>query len=667
MATRLLYLAAFFLFRLPLSFSEGDASSMESVPDLQKQMYTVLEGYPCVRLLNLSGEIGCANPGRDKVVAPIVRFSNSTRLTWPSAVVLSVDEMEGFFKRVSNDLDFAQNVGGVLVESVSSSQKILGLSPDQKFPQAKFSPYQNISYEWNPLGAGIMWNSYQFPVFLLSVSSSLSVQKLSASNEKREKAYTAHVAEFDLVMQTTKSGTRDSQSCIEEQTCLPLGGYSVWSSLPPMNASQSDQSKGVILAVASMDSASFFRDKSLGAESSVSGLIALLVAVDALSHVDGLANSSRQLVFLFLTGEAWGYLGSRRFLHELDLHSDSVSGLNETSIEMVLEVGSVGKGLNQGAKKFYAHTARASSVINETLNALKQAGDSLDSNQITISPASTANPGIPPSSLMAFLRKNSQTPGVILEDFDTAFTNNFYHSHLDDLSNINASSVADAATIIARTLYVLASGKNLSNSALGTVNVNESLVQELMGCLLSCEPGLSCALVKSYISPSTACPSHYAGVLLGEPSSTPYPSDVDDTSRFLWNFLADKTSIWRQNVSSACSGNCTNEGEVCIKAETDKKGVCVISTTRYVPAYSTRLKFESGSWKVLPPNSSDPMGMADPVWTESNWDLIGLRAYTVQDSMYDHFVLLVGVSITVLAYVAIVTTRTFITKALKRD
>lgn len=43
-----------------------------------------------------------------------------------------------------------------------------------------------------------------------------------------------------------------------------------------------------------------------------------------------------QLVFLFFTGEAWGYLGSRRFLYELDLHSDSVSGLNETSVEMVI-------------------------------------------------------------------------------------------------------------------------------------------------------------------------------------------------------------------------------------------------------------------------------------------------------------------------------------------
>lgn len=26
----------------------------------------------------------------------------------------------------------------------------LGFSPVEKFPQAKFAPYKNISYEWNP-------------------------------------------------------------------------------------------------------------------------------------------------------------------------------------------------------------------------------------------------------------------------------------------------------------------------------------------------------------------------------------------------------------------------------------------------------------------------------------------------------------------------------------
>lgn len=42
-----------------------------------------------------------------------------------------------------------------------------------------------------------------------------------------------------------------------------------------------------------------------------------------------------QLVFVVFTGEAWGYLGSRRFLVELDQHSDAISGLNHTLVETV--------------------------------------------------------------------------------------------------------------------------------------------------------------------------------------------------------------------------------------------------------------------------------------------------------------------------------------------
>lgn len=45
---------------------------------------------------------------------------------------------------------------------------------------------------------------------------------------------------------------------------------SVWSALQPINTSSSDQGKPVILTVASMDSASFFRDKSIGADSPIS-------------------------------------------------------------------------------------------------------------------------------------------------------------------------------------------------------------------------------------------------------------------------------------------------------------------------------------------------------------------------------------------------------------
>ncbi|XP_050270062.1 nicastrin [Quercus robur] len=664
----LFLLLLLFNFHFRLSFSDGDSNSMESVPDLQKSMYKVIDGYPCVRLLNLSGPIGCSNPGRQVVVAPIVRYQNATQLSQSSSILVSLDDFQSFITRIWNDSSFASNIAGVIVESGTEIQnKLKGFSPAHKFPQAEFAPYQNTNYEWNPIGSGIMLNAYNFPVFLLSESSTLTLEEAATNNEKSMKAFTADVAEFDLVMQTTKAGTHDSESCLKEGACLPLGGYSVWSSLPPINVSSSEQFKPVILTVASMDSASFFRDKSLGADSPISGLISLLAAVDALSRVDGLDDLTKQLVFIVFTGEAWGYLGSRRFLHELDLQSDAVSGLNNSLIEMVMEIGSIGKGFNQGVNKFYAHKTGASSATNETLDALEQAQDSLKSEHIICSVANASNPGIPPSSLMTFLQKNSHTSGVVLEDFNSVFSNKFYHSHLDDTSNINSSAVVAAASLVARTLYILASDNNtLSSSALTAINVNVSLVEELMGCLLGCDPGLSCNLVKNYISPTNTCPSHYVGVILDEPSSTPNLGYVDDVSRFLWNFLADRTSIPRENSSSTCSKGCNN-GEVCVRAETEGKGVCVISTTRYVPAYSTRLKFDSEAWIVLPPNSSDPMGMVDPVWTESNWNAIGLRVYTVQNGAYDNLVLLGGMAITVLAYLAIVITRAFITKSLKRD
>lgn len=670
MATDLPCLLPFLLFlfisHFPLSFS-GSVNSMESVPDLTKSMYVDFDGYPCVRLLNLTGEIGCSNPGRDKVVAPVVRYKNVNEVSKPSAVLVSLDEFLELIGRISNDSSFAKNIGGVLVEQGMDSQiKLKGFSPDQKFPGAEYAPYKSINYEWNPIGSGMMWKAYSFPVFLLTEGGAQLVQEVAMNNEKKRNDYTADVVEFDSVMQTTKSGTHDSESCLQEQTCFPLGGYSVWSSLPPINNSSTNHSKPIILTVASMDSASFFRDKNLGAESPISGLIALLAAVDSLSHVNGLDDLGKQLVFSVFTGEAWGYLGSRRFLFELDLQSEAVNGLNSSLIETVIEIGSVGKGFSQGNSTFFAHTAAVSLATNETLNALKHARDSLEN--ITVSSASTLNPGIPPSSLMAFLKKNPSTSGMVLEDFDTSFSDKFYHSHLDDMSNINSSAIVAAASLVARTLYILASDdKNLSSTALDAINVNASLVEELMSCLLDCEPGLSCELVKSYIVPTNQCPNHYVGVILGEPSSNPYLGYVDDVSRFIWNFLADRTSSSMEDASSDCSKECSNKGGVCIKAEVDGKGVCAISTTRYVPAYSTRLNYESGTWRVLPSDSSDPMGMVDPVWTESNWDTIRLRVYTVQDAAFDRLVLLAGITITVMAYLAIVLTRAYIAKALKRD
>ncbi|OAY75320.1 Nicastrin [Ananas comosus] len=628
----------------------GAIGTLESVPDLEKAMYLNMESFPCVRLLNLSGEIGCANPGNEKIIAPIVRFGNNhDQLDRSSAVFLPLELMQRF-RVISN---FPKKLLAFWLSPVVSRIIHLGSRLLKSF-------HKLILHHIRTTGSGIMWNRYNFPVFLLSAQSTLILQEIANNDAENNNKYPAHVAEFDLVMQTTKVGTHDSESCLKEQSCLPLGGYSVWSSLPPINASLMKPLKPVVMAIASLDSASFFRDRSLGADSPISGLIALLTAVDALSNVEGLDKLKKQLVFAVFTGEAWGYLGSRKFLQELEMGTDSVNGLNNTLVEQVLEVGSVGKGLVQGGTTFYAHAGGKSSLTKEILSALQSASISLGSDNVKVKTADTSNPGIPPSSLMTFLRKSSSTSGVVLEDFDSSFINRFYHSHLDDPSNINSSSIAAAAALVAP------GDLPLNLMALNSIKVNVSLVDELIGCLLTCEPGLSCGIVRKYISPSNICPCHYVGVFLDSPPDTQFPQYADDTSRFVWNFLADRTSI-KRDTSSSCAGECSNVGEICIGVEIEGKGRCVKSTTRYVPAYSTRLKFEDNWWHVLPPNSSDPMGAVDPIWTESFWNTIGLRVYRVQSATYDRIILVGGMSITITSYIAVIAVRAYLAKAVKRD
>ena len=96
---------------------------------------------------------------------------------------------------------------------------------------------------------------------------------------------------------------------------------SVWASLPPIKNGSTEHPKPIILAITSQDSASFFRDRSIGSDSPISvswywfyivefillvwikkyfsgysqGLIALLTAVDALSHIHDLSNLKKQV------------------------------------------------------------------------------------------------------------------------------------------------------------------------------------------------------------------------------------------------------------------------------------------------------------------------------------------------------------------------------------
>ncbi|KAH7352865.1 hypothetical protein KP509_19G068000 [Ceratopteris richardii] len=476
-----------------------------------------------------------------------------------------------------------------------------------------------------------------------------------------------NVAEFDLVMQTTKVGTSTSEACLSASSCLPLGGYSVWSSLPPISSSSS---KEIVLVITSMDSASIFRDTTLGADSPLSGLVALLASLDALANISSPENWNRQLVVAVFTGEAWGYLGSRQFLNQLSSGGSSVQGLDQSRIYQILEVGSVAQAMDN---VFYAHFQNEGSAATvEILEALQVAATSLNSAsaEVLVNNASDTNPGIPPSSLMPFVHANKSMSGVILTEFNSVYMNKYYHSSMDISGQINTSTIAVAASLVARTLYILASGQsNITSSVADLLTVNESLIEQLVSCLLTCNPGMSCDLVSGFITPSQTCPNHYVGVFTGDPSESPITENIDDTARFIWNFLANRTALTINGTDTGaimdCSTGCSDSDQVCVGSTVEHKGVCVHSTTRYVPAYSTRLHYTASGWQTLPPSSTDVLGNVDPVYTESYWRVLGVRIFMKESSAFDTWILIMGMAITVVSFMTILSMKSAFKKRLK--
>ena len=135
-------------------------------------------------------------------------------------------------------------------------------------------------------------------------------------------------------------------------------------------------------------------------------MISLLAAVDAISDVVGFNELPKRLVFLLFTGEARGYLGSRQFLARLKNNTFVDYGLTASSIQEVLEVGSVGR-----ASTFFAHKqATASAAPTQQLLDSLQASASSTSSVLKL--ASATNPGIPPSSLMTFVHNDPTVSGT---------------------------------------------------------------------------------------------------------------------------------------------------------------------------------------------------------------------------------------------------------------
>ncbi|CAN0130991.1 unnamed protein product, partial [Ectocarpus sp. 12 AP-2014] len=523
---------------------------------------------PCVRLFHASGDVGCRTRGREGVAGPLLLVDSERALQDVEARGLSSfrkdaqreegllpqeaspEAMEGmgdglmavlpdaFFNRtILHRLSATGLLGGVLVlesagggRAAASQGDVVRSNPDVKTPQGDSTPSAafdvDASYPWNSRGDGLLMESFDFPMVLVAGGSSDDVRARAASNgnvggpswryplHKARMAFYFGGSAMDLNSQeclgwTDINGDRSPQ-------CKPLGGQSSWASVGGAGLG----GRQTVLAVSGMDSTSMFHDRAPGANSAVSGLVALLSAAESLGTAgrSGSVDFSalpRQIVFatfqarlfryLFLS--SYGFTGSRRFVQ--DWRGEGIWCLNrvdptvspsgqEACLDPLypsLEFQKLGKpahvvsvdqvGCLPESTLWVHPSPGASSADTGVVSELSPGGGVVLTN--------STRTELPPSPLTAFVKADPEQSGFVLSGYDDTFSCPHYHDHADARDTVDAGSVAAAAKVLAKATLVLAGGTESSADAL---QVNETLVGTLLDCLLE---DWSCDTVREYV------------------------------------------------------------------------------------------------------------------------------------------------------------------------
>ncbi|RXN25321.1 nicastrin [Labeo rohita] len=460
---------------------------------------------------------------------------------------------------------------------------------------------------WNPLGNGLSYEDFAFPVFALKDENQTQVIR--------------KVCVF-----------------LVEVLCDPLSDFNVWTSTRPLNSSSKGHApnESVVIAATRLDGRSFFWEQAPAAEGTVSGIVTLLAAIQALYPVTQEAPPPRNIFFTFFQGEAFDYIGSSKMVYDME-KNDFVINLN--NVHSMLEIGQI--GLRQG-KNLWMHSdpvsRRNTSVDAENLNT---ASAGLN---VTLDQPSFSQP-LPPSSFQRFLRAR-QIPGLVLADHEMSFNNRHYESMYDDAENMNvtyppnlspdeqlvyeteaAKSLAEVATLVARSLYMQAGGENKS---LSSITADPKIVAQLLyGFLVQKNNSWFRSLLPPEVTKkgdnsilSSGPPQFYIG--LGPRIHGP----VHSVTRFVQYILANLTG----SVTNLTESECQNPSEV----HTENKdffsyfwvsGPASVNGTEepFCVRASVRLsKAVSPAFELLQYGSRDYS-----TWTESRWKSIRARIFLV--------------------------------------
>eukprot|EP01125_Pyxidicula_operculata_P021258 TRINITY_DN8113_c0_g1_i1.p1 TRINITY_DN8113_c0_g1~~TRINITY_DN8113_c0_g1_i1.p1 ORF type:complete len:644 (-),score=128.86 TRINITY_DN8113_c0_g1_i1:153-2084(-) len=601
-----------------LVLAKEESNSIETL------IYTEYDGNPCVTLLDMHGNYGCrtsrsGNVGVLELIADEKDFhtfvnsppSQSKVLVMPANLIALNNS------KAINILEKTDRVTGIIF--LDSTSPITPFSPTLPNPDND----NTTSFEWNPEGNGFMNRRMPFPLWKLGKNESDVLHKIALKNREKGNIYPLYGAEITAFMHPETTDT--SATCLKRGTCLPIGGHSTWTSIVPINPE-----KEIVFAIAAMDSRSFFLKQSIGANSDMSGTVALMAVLDAImtNPTIKVSDWKKQPILGWFDAEKWGNLGTKKFLYDIEnaacdmvdqspfthctngetKSSGEYKRVNISKISSVLELKQVGSNTQTG---FFVHQKDHNFNGKTAQSVFKVAS----STGIQVGRASSTTSGIPPSALKGFISSNDKFAdiGVVITDHESSYNNKFYDSMFDDYYNVNLDKVCQSAQLLLNSIYAIA---NDVDSAPSSYKVNCSLVYELMDCVALND---TCAEKMALVHVTTGedYPVHYTGV---------YQSSRTLHQKFIEDWVSDRAAFNVTNITCDDSNKC-GENEFC------SRSVCKQSATYKHPALSTNVRIVPGelwsSWEVIDETK-------DPVWTESNWIPLGLRTFLIGDPLIDY-------------------------------
>jgi hypothetical protein len=587
----------------------------------------------CTMTLNAFGSFGChlmreEKPRRGKIkrveseeqLEQFLLEAHASSATETLVVTTPMKTMKSVLKKIKSK---EMAVGGVLVEhplafleeedssSSSSSSSVVAEVEKEAAESGFYRGVPESDAKEDPRRVKIG----NTPVMFLGVNATKTVVWAAKENVKREKVtktimgrdellYAWMDASMDAAGRTTEDTERaNSITCLEEGTCLPIGGYSIATAfLDGFSRYLYNESAPSIFVTTRLDkTASMFRDEARGANAVYSSLISFLVAAEVVNDlvVDG-PNLEKPIVFAAFAGEEYDLVGSKRMMEEFP-------GLVDT----VVEIGPVGFA-SSSKDALYVHEQynQTDDTFEDFLKAQSEANrESLGEDSLSVKEVSRGVDVPKGSSLNSFT--NVSGSRLTLTDYSTFETDDpFYGTMFDSgLDKINVKRIAEVARLIAgATLRMSMKDKEqftLKTDVLNKLVDNDFVQQtiataaELAECLVDPKVGLrKCLFSQKYdmFSGSDDAPSEedesnnvgssYVGVVQYIPEDIQTSEGKSPIERFVY-----------EHLSRVANGT---------------------ASTTYRLALPSQLKFDRDSyrWQVRDGNAN-----GYEIWTESNWSM----------------------------------------------